>query len=89
MSKEIMVGGRLVEVPTGYVQAESEFTKNELDTFYALDDGPAKEEARTAVMEKRLDFYYLWLAGEADLPTQTKPKEETLWATMARYMGFR
>jgi len=65
--KQIIVGGHEVMVPRGYIQAESEFTKDESAVFYALDDGPKKEEARAIVLEKRLEFYYLYLAGEADV----------------------
>lgn len=85
MSKEIRIAGRLVRVPAGYIQAEAEFTRNEDAVFAALPDGPEKEKARAAVCAKRLDFYYLWLAGEADLPTPN-PKPKSFWHKLSRWL---
>jgi len=82
--KQIIVGGREVMVPRGYIQAETEFTKSESAIFYALDDGPKKEEARAIVLEKRLEFYYLYLAGEADLPEIEEPPKRGFWYGIAR-----
>lgn len=89
--KQIIVGGREVMVPRGYLQAESEFTKDESAIFYALDDGPAKETARAVVLEKRLEFYYLFLAGEADVEPIPTPKEpRTFMQKLRRWaIGYR
>jgi hypothetical protein len=67
VSKEIIIGGRLVKVPKGYIQAEAEFTKDEIATFNALSEGIKKEEARLAVMSKRLEFHALYEAGKVEL----------------------
>ena len=78
--KEIMVGGQLVTVPQGYIQAEAQFTKDEIDMFNALPSGLKKEELRIIIMEKRVEFYYLYLAGEADIPEEPAPKPKSFWA---------
>ena len=89
--KQIMIGGREVMVPDGYLQAEEEFTKDESAIFYALDDGLKKEAARAAVLEKRVEFYYLFLAGEADIQPIPEPKKSrTFLQKLRRWsIGYR
>ena len=67
MSKEIIIGGRIISVPKGYIQAEAEYTKDVSDIFEALSPGPAKELARTECLTKRVEFYDLYVAGKATI----------------------
>ena len=57
MSKEIIIGGRLVSVPKGYIQAEAEYTADEIAVFNALPDGVKKDRAGVVVLELREEFY--------------------------------
>jgi|TARA_R110000851_G_scaffold230898_10_gene383791 hypothetical protein len=56
----IGIGGNMVLVPAGYLTLESEYTKNEMDLFdTAFYEGTNQEleEARIAVLDKRVEFY--------------------------------
>lgn len=81
---QIVVGGRWVTVPRGYIQAETEFTKDESTIFHALPDGAKKEQARAIVLEKRIEFYDLFAAGKADIPPVEPPvKKVSFWRNLA------
>ena len=81
---QIMIGGHLEMVPVGYIQAESKFTEDESCIFYALQPGTAKELARTKVLEKRLEFYHLFLSGQIVID-QPAPKKKT-WKSYLRVL---
>ncbi len=87
---QILVGGLLVTVPRGYIQAETEYTKEELRCFDALYSGSAKEIARTRVLEKRLEFYDLYMAGNASIKKLVPVvRKETMWRRFQYYAGLR
>ena len=75
--KQIIIGGREITVPNGYIQAEAEYTKNEKTIFAALDAGPAKELARDAVLTKRVEFHDLYVAGKAAIAPPVKAQPST------------
>ena len=81
---QIMIGGHLEMVPYGYIQAESKFTEDETCIFEALDSGKAKELARTKVLEKRVEFYQLFLSGQVVIE-QLAPKKKT-WKSYLRVL---
>ena len=72
-------------VPCGYIQAESEYTKDEFIIFEALDRGNAKEIARENILEKRIEFYELYCAGKVSLP-QPVVKEKTFRQKLAGWL---
>lgn len=76
--KEILIGGQLVRVPSGYVQAEAEYIKKELQDFNEAARGKAKDEARLRALEKRVEFYALYLSGKANI-TPIAPVKEKTW----------
>ena len=81
---QIMIGGHLETVPLGYTQAESKFTEGESQIFYALPDGPEKEQARIVVLTKRIEFYELYMAGKV---TIEKPVVITkTWRSYVRWL---
>jgi len=86
MTREIMIGGQLCRVPDGYLKAEAEFTKDEEAIFYALQEGPKKEEARLAVMAKRIEFNDLYLLGQVEIVQIEKPKRFNLWQKIVSYV---
>ena len=65
--KQIIIGGRIISVPAGYIQAEAEYTKDALDVFNALSAGAAKETARAEILTKRIEFHDLYVAGKATI----------------------
>ena len=75
--KEIIIGGRWVTVPLGYIQAETAYTKDASDIFEALSAGPAKELARTECLTKRVEFYDLYMAGKATIAPPVKAQPST------------
>lgn len=83
--KEIIIGGRLVVVPKGYIQAEAAYTEDEITIFNALPSGQTKEDVRLAILEKREEFYQLYLAGKVELPENSLPKKLNLWQRIVLY----
>ena len=82
---EIMIGGRAVPVPKGYIQAEAEYTKAEHDAFITLSGGTTKEVARDAVLAKRVEFYERYLAGKVNIEPRTPADESSFWRKLARF----
>lgn len=72
----ICIGGEMIEVPPFYIQAESEYTKDELELFKSLVDASQREDARQVVLHKRVMFYELFKAGKI---TITKPVPKDSW----------
>ena len=86
MSKQITIGGRLVTVPLGYIQAERRYCAEEDAVFEVLSPGPKKELARTAVLEKRIEFYDRYTSGLIKVfPIRPQPKPRTFWQKLARW----
>ena len=75
--KQIIIGGREVEVPDGYIQAEAEYTKDATAVFRALSSGAAKEAARADIMTKRVEFHDLYVAGKATITPPVKAQPST------------
>lgn len=86
--KQIMVGGRLVTVPKGYMQAEALYTADEDKIFSFLRFGAKKEQARAEVLKKRIEFYDLYMAGKVSIPV-LKPKKKTWRDWILYYLGPR
>ena len=88
---EITIGGRQVKVPPGYVQAEINYTKTELDAF---DNAVAQnlnksiiQQCREAVLEKRIKFNELWKHGLITLPEPEPTNEPTsFWNKVLNYL---
>ncbi len=75
-------------VPEGYIKAEKKYTINESSVFDALsmlNDSAALETARTSVLEKRIEFYALYLAGKANIEPPLPKVEKT---TFQKVMGW-
>lgn len=89
MSREILIGGQWVTVPSGYIQAETEYTRDEQLIFDNTKCRFKRKDAQKAILEKRVEFYELFKIGKITFPPETKPKPETLWQTMGRYIGLR
>lgn len=86
MSEQITIGGRLITVPPGYIQAEHQYCVEEDAVFNILSPGPKKEEARTAVLEKRIEFYDRYTKGLIKIfPIRPIPKSRTFWQKLARW----
>jgi len=82
---QIVIGGRWITVPRGYIQAEYEYTEEESRFFEALFPGPAKEIARTRVLEKRLEFYELYVAGKASIK-KLEPVRQKTWRDYIQWL---
>lgn len=84
-TKEILIGGNLVTVPNGYIQAESEYTIKEFSVFETLGklgQSTELEIARTAVLEKRIEFHALYLSGKIKFEPKEPVKKKT-WKSYA------
>jgi hypothetical protein len=88
MSREIMIGGHWVTVPSGYIQAETEYTRDEQLIFENTKCRVKREAARQEILAKRVEFYELYKIGKFTFPAEPTPKPETLWQTMGRYIGL-
>lgn len=67
----IHIGEQWVEVPDGYIAAENIFCKEETDLFYEtvannIDDTELYAY-RELVLEKRIEFYTLWIRGKVPI----------------------
>lgn len=65
----------LRENRTSFLQAEEEYTHNELINFYAAPSGEEKERHRKIVLDKRLVFLKKYIAGEVELKEYNETTE--------------
>lgn len=73
----------MVTVPIGYIQAEAKYTIKESGVFSVLGklgESIALETARTAVLEKRIEFHALYLTGKVKIPS-SRPRKKRTWRT--------
>jgi len=77
MSNQITIGGRIVSVPAGYVQAEADYCKEELEAFHMLNAGRPKETMRRTILEKRIEFYDRYCAGHEKI--KPRPTIQRKW----------
>lgn len=65
----INIGDQMVDVPDEYLRQESLYTREELNKFHSVpEEHPLKEHLRQAVLDKRVEFYKLYLSGKVKLP---------------------
>jgi len=77
--KNIHIGDEWVEVPIGYVYAESIYTDGTMVTFHSMPEGPSKEKARQLVLNKRVEVHQKYISGEIVIPEPTT--QEAGWFT--------
>jgi len=81
-TKQIYVGGYLVNVPSGYIKLEREYTEYELANFdnaVAKGDERQIEKCRKIVLQKRVEFYEHYIAGKVIIPEIEDDKKKSFW----------
>lgn len=72
----IHIGNEWVDVPPGYIQAEYEYTSDLHSKWVAKNEhGETDEDLRQLILDKRVEFYHLFLRGDITitLPTPKQP----------------
>lgn len=90
----------LTDVPwqyrAGYILRECEYTFNETEYFYSLDnDSPLFEEARQQVLDKRHEFFEIWITESEMLhfydecATKSPAVKDSTWKKFVDYLYMR
>mgnify|MGYP006928305098 CR=1 FL=1 len=82
IGNNIHIGDEWVTVPYGYLQAEKEYCEEETRAFLTATNHSDKENARSIVLAKRVEFYKKFKNKEVEIRDPSKKPKRSFWRNL-------